>query len=38
MNIDKNIEQSDFFASDLFLKWREMIEKAENSIWIFTPY
>ena len=35
---NKAISTTDFHASDLFGKWKNLVEKAEYSIEIFTPY
>lgn len=38
MSTTKSLSLKDFKPSDLFKKWKVMIENADNSIKIFTPY
>lgn len=38
MKKNKSISSTDFHASDLFEKWKSLVENAEYSIDLFTPY
>ena len=38
MKKNNSISTTDFHASDLFEKWKNLVGKAEYSIEIFTPY
>jgi hypothetical protein len=35
---NKYISTTDFHASDLFVKWKNLVKKAEYSIEVYTPY